>query len=155
MTLRQGLKEYSERPLIDLSYMSGIEDTYRCAIEKNISFFEEEDIQRMATTEEHLSLLGWKKTLEMAIINPKTKGAIKEAWQYKLEHMIQEHLKELLNFMPWIELLEQVPLELYSYQLEDQGSEWVALLDLPPSMKTYSAHCAEICKKGELIIENP
>lgn len=151
MTLRQGLKEYLKVPLVDLAFMKGIEDTYTCAVEKNIPFFEASEMEKMSVANEELSLTTWKNILEMAITNPKIKDAKKDAWKYKLEHTIREHLKELLNFMPWLALLEDVPQALYSHELKDLGVEWVAMLDSPPSMKTYKTHCDEILKTGELI----
>lgn len=152
MTLRQGLKEYGKRPLIDLSLMRGIEDTYACAVERNAPFFEEEDRQRMTMAEGVLSLSAWKKTLESALENPKNKEIQKDAWKYKLEHAIREHLKELFSFTPWIEPLERVPKVLYSEPFMSLGTEWTSLLDSPPSVKTYKAHCDDIALKGEVLL---
>ncbi len=151
MTLRQGLKAYFERPLLDLTFIKGIEDTYACGIDNDKPFFEEEDIHRVKLDKDHLSLVGWKKTLDRAALSPKTKEANKEAWRYKLEHMILEDLKELENFAPWVGLLEQVPKALLEDNLKEQGTEWIALLDKPSSLSTYKAHCNKISKMGELL----
>ncbi len=153
MTLRQGLKEYCSSPIIDSIFLKGIEDTYACASENSSSFFEDEDILRMEINAEKFSLIGWKRTLEKAIINPKIKDVKKETWKYKLEQMAGENLKELLNFMPWVGLIEEVPNQLYSDEIKDITTEWITMLDKASSMKNYNEYCIEIRKQGELIIE--
>lgn len=152
ITLRQGLIGYYKRPIIDRSLINGIEDTFANGVEKSISFFEKADIQDTFCAENEISLLGWKRLLESAIINPKTKEIKKDAWHYKLEHMIREYLKELENFTPWVNLLECVPASLYQEGIKDVTVSLVTLLDIPPSMQNYESHCSDICKKSEILI---
>lgn len=152
MTLSQGIKSYFEKPLIDKVLLSGIEDTYICAMEKNIPFFNENEAGELDYLNSTFSLNNWKKTLEKASEDPKIRDIKAPGWQYKLEHMISENLKEIENFMPWINLIDAKPSILNESDFKNVCDEWIMLLDTPMSMKNYNKHCCEIYEKSKVII---
>ena len=153
ITLRQGLLEYRERPIIDVIVMNGIEDTYACGIGRISPFFSDDTNLKMGTHVEHISLLSWKRMLEKAINNPNINQVTSEAWKYKLEHMIRENIKELQQFMPWVGLLEEIPDCLYAEERKEAGSELLELMDGNTSMDKYENHCDKIREHVKYIME--
>ncbi len=157
VTLRQGLLEYLGRPLIDQTARKGIEDTYACGMGMVSPFFGQEVAQDGNTngnTNESLFLLSsWQEMLEKAIVNPNIKNVTKNVWNYKLEHMIRENLKELQQFMPWIALLEHRPDSLMADTRSNLGNELVGCMEQNTSMAKYQNHCKKICEKAEQMIE--
>lgn len=152
MTLKQGLIEYHKSPIFDLKLMHGIDDTYACAIEKNLSFFTEEDYKTMNMENQSMTLMGWRTTLERALVNPKINESKKEAWQYKLEHMIRENLRDLDNFAPWNSLLQTLPSEIYAEGLKDLGGDWIRQLNRVTSLSEALPYYEGLFLKGEELL---
>lgn len=153
ITLRQGILEYIERPIIDVIAMKGMEDTYACGIGSISPFFNDDTILKMGTNNEHISLIAWKRMLEKAIINPNINKVTSEAWKYKLEHMISENMKELQQFMPWVDLLEEIPDYLYNYDMKEAVTELLELMDCNTSMHKYENHCEKINEHVKYIMD--
>jgi cellobiose phosphorylase len=155
MTLRQGLFEYFQRPLLDTDFIKGIEDTYACGNNQSLSFFEAEDLGVDKVNTDQSSVLTLKKILEQVRSNPKIMEMKQEAWKHKLKHMIQKQIEEVQEFIPWNEQLIHIPECLYSEALSMNGVELVALLDQVPSLKNYINHCKGIKEKIELLMNLP
>ena len=153
MTLRQGLIAYLDRPLFDYTLIRGIDDTYACSIGENKAFLTDLNPQLLSEVDGAFSLVAWKQTIERAIDTFEYHEAKKEAWRYKLEHLIEENLKELLTFTPWVNKLENIPTGLNRETTRELSSQWLLLLDTSPLLGSYASHCTSIQMMGNALLE--
>ncbi|KPU45143.1 N,N'-diacetylchitobiose phosphorylase [Oxobacter pfennigii] len=109
MVLKEGLKEYLKRPLIDAAFIDGIFDTLELL--KDDLGYEDEVISLMSYFKGAAgSPAGWFKALTDF---KNKKSEIERAlnlgnspWNYKVDSMIASLEDELMDAMPWVKLTE-------------------------------------------------
>jgi cyclic beta-1,2-glucan synthetase len=108
-TLVQGLKEYYEKPLLDIAYFKGLNDTIRVGLEdeKRLPM----DIAPFTLLEkaEVVDPMFWNKTLKEFLNEINPHRLMKKEWSIKYERMGKALQMEIKSFMPWIEMSLLVP----------------------------------------------
>lgn len=124
MVLKEGIREYMERPLVDTSLSSGLIDTIELFAEE----LNDEDREKAASLKEMLSpadtdVVKWSKTmddLQQRINDLKNDtGAGKSPYIAKIDEMVQGLKDEMNEKMPWVELMKNTP-----FELENKASEY-------------------------------
>ncbi|MBC7959084.1 MAG: glycosyl transferase, partial [Vallitaleaceae bacterium] len=153
MTLRQGLKEYYKRPLMDEAFVRGIQDTIACGLEENASFPEAFSGLEQMGDAETLSLVSWNKNISKLLMSSDLEQVNIKPWKYKTERMLKAYMSEVATFMPWVELLDAIPKALYFNTNNFKGTEFIELLDKNIAWNALTAHCRVISEKAEGIME--
>lgn len=116
MTLKQGLHEYLNSPLVDKNLAKGIHDTLDLAREDHPS----NDISSEAVVsfleKESIDLIQWMNVLNH--LNEENKQK-RPRWGYKLYKMVTSYRKDMQHFYPCIENYDDLNIVLESIEEED------------------------------------
>ncbi len=112
ITLEQGMNGYLSSPLADVKFSNGIRDTLACAGKEGFAALKIFNGINGLSDKGPIDLILWNRTLNTLssghwIAN--MKGTI---WKAKIEHMIRMLKNEMMEFMPWLDMLEGMPEDL-------------------------------------------
>lgn len=118
ITLKEGLLEYLNRPLIEKVLVNGIKDTVNlCGKETDGVSLETgnlEDFFKSFDETGRFDLTLWIKALDELSENQRDKSKRTNAWSHKVDYMVSGFKEELKNYYSWSYLLFEIPEELKS-----------------------------------------
>ncbi len=116
ITLKEGLLDYLNRPLIEKVLVDGIKDTANLSSREEDGVLWEteifDDFAGSFDKEERFDLMLWIKALDKFVENRKEKGNKKNVWSSKVENMVSGFKEELGSYYSWGYLLFEIPEEL-------------------------------------------
>nr|WP_320026350.1 glucoamylase family protein [uncultured Acetobacterium sp.] len=154
-TLKQGLTEYLHQPVVDASFFSGIKDTLNCAEKKGYRTYEQIFSKELLRPDQTVDLFQWNASLNELIAGKGLEDIEANDWRFKIEKMLWMYKKELTKWMPWIELFNVIPPELYENDQDGSIAHQIAaatatlnqsytLWDLPGIYKGVVKSMAEL-----------
>lgn len=114
ITLTQGLKDYLNKPLLDIKFVEGILDTVRCSGQVGTELISKLDFSVVYGESASLDPVLWKNKVTELMANSPFSILKKSNWKVKIEHMLGMFAEELNDYMPWIDFLPTVPSDLIS-----------------------------------------
>ncbi len=109
ITLRQGLKEYLAKPLVDHKLLHGIADTLRCAGKGGVEICERYCERQESQEGQSVDLMRWDRVL-CVLMGENGISAMRESvWKQKINRMTGMFRQELSLFMPGVQLLNRMP----------------------------------------------
>ena len=116
ITLKEGLIEYLNRPLIEKVYVDGIKDTVNLS-NKEISetSFDSDEVEKFPHSFDkagNFDLSSWVRVLDKLGDNRRDKNTKINIWTRKVDYMISGFKDEINNYYSWSHLLFEVPDEL-------------------------------------------
>ena len=136
ITLEQGMKKYLDSPLLDKVFVNGIKDTMACSGKDGVSEFDAIKPMSVISTAEQFDPLLWGKILTELSIDGRFDGLKLPSWKAKTERMIRIFKKDLSDFMPWVDLLQNIPLELkQSHETAAKFDKLIEILTANPKLK--------------------
>ncbi|WP_010248384.1 GH36-type glycosyl hydrolase domain-containing protein [Acetivibrio cellulolyticus] len=116
ITLKEGLIEYLNRPLIEKVLVNGIKDTVNLSGKETDGVFLEtdelDDFAKSFDETGRFDLALWSKALDRIVQNQRDKARKINAWSRKVDYMVSNFKEELRNYYSWSYLLFEVPEEL-------------------------------------------
>lgn len=116
ITLKEGLLEYLNKPLVDKAFVQGIKDTVNLiSREKDNSYTDTAFLDECIVDfggKAHVDIALWIKSLSKLAQDNENKGVSKDVWKLKVDTMIDMLRIEIDSFMSWGNLLLKVPEEL-------------------------------------------
>ncbi|MGE4282671.1 MAG: glucoamylase family protein [Clostridia bacterium] len=113
LVLKQGLKDYLNKPLIDVSLASGLEDTIMLLLEEREGVDIDTQLLHETVQEKKLSLARWNRILCEVTQNINRLNAnhkkIELKWFDKLNHMLESFNRDINELVPWIRFLDTMP----------------------------------------------
>ena len=152
MTLRQGMLDYKKKTIIGTEFINGLEDTYRCESKEEGSFLDSEDLMLPEDQQNKLMASTTKNILARALEKCQKTKTMQQVWHNKLDHMILQQIKEIDDFMPWLDALNDIPEGLDSENLSLLGEALMRRLDQVPSLDNYALLYQEINDNIESIL---
>ncbi|MGV8906751.1 MAG: glycosyl transferase, partial [Acetobacterium sp.] len=121
-TLCAGLKNYLESPIVDNQFSNGFRDTVRCAGKKDYAAYYK--ILPFDIPEEKIpvDLLLWNRALDDLIKGQGLEEIAEGQWRTKIDTMLKMFKNDMVQFMPGIDMLEKIPGELLSQDLDEEIS---------------------------------
>lgn len=112
ITLEQGLSEFLSSPFVDVRFINGIRDTLHSAGKEGIGIYEAFDTIHGLQGRKSIDMILWKQMLGEFVDDSKFDCIKRASWKIKIKHMIRMLKKEMMEFMPGIDLLEKMPQKL-------------------------------------------
>lgn len=116
ITLKEGLVEYLNRPLIEKVYVDGLKDTINlCNKEINGSSYDVDQLENFASSfdkADNFDLTLWVRALDLLGDNQRNKDKKLNIWARKVDQMVSLFKDELSNYYSWSHLLFEIPEEL-------------------------------------------
>lgn len=153
-TLMQGLKEYLTRPLVDMAFVSGINDTLRNGLQDTqrwpleFTYFDE------IAGDKVIDLDKWDKALDNFINGNVITNVNNQAWKSKLERMANLLKEELQNFAPWIAIIRGMPKEMLLEDTKEKISQILKQLMGNICLEAYPTCCTNVILKIDDLIHN-
>ncbi|HWQ79900.1 MAG TPA: glucoamylase family protein [Anaerovoracaceae bacterium] len=138
ITLAEGLKGYSSRPLVDRVFVAGIRDTVRNGLEDGEALPGEFDCFDLMENDSEISLIQWNKTLIDLAGGRLTANIRKPVWKNKAERMGRMFKEEINVLTPWAALTVEMPEELLHGELAEETEKLLDLLATNVSLETVS-----------------
>ena len=112
ITLKEGLLEYLNKPLVDRVFVQGINDTADLAFDKKacqmyISSFD--DFIKSFDDANPGDIILWGKALDKACASNGIDSSKDKIWSIKLNNMLDMFKGEIREFMPWAVLIADIP----------------------------------------------
>ncbi len=153
ITLRQGLQEFLNKPVIDLSLACGIKDTLELAKEEHENIEAVSKTLENTITSKNMTLADWSSILTELGETNKHK---RPRWGYKLHKMTVSHMKDLKDFISWLSIYESFD-EIFENksdfgvnqikELLESINKGKSLLDMTQLYKRIILLCDEAAKK--------
>lgn len=119
ITLVQGLKDYFEKPLVDLTFVDGIKDTLMNGLlQSQVASLQVESFDEIIV-DNKINLLKWDKALNTFLDENIVSNISNQVWKLKLERMINMFKKELKEFAPWITSIKNIPQDIFEKDNEE------------------------------------
>lgn len=118
ITLTQGLRDYLNKPLLDVQFVDGILDTLRCSGQAGPALIAKLNFPSAHAKDNSLDPVLWKNFIVELMATDQFATLKKSNWRVKIEHMLSMFADELNDCMPWIDFLSSVPRD-----LEEQPSQ--------------------------------
>ena len=142
ITLTHALKEYLNAPLLDKEFINGIKDTMACSGNEGVQLFEKFTLLKELYVQNDFDMIKWNKALDELSDENIFNSLNLPSWKAKTERMVRLFKKDLAEYLPWIEHINEVPEEIASSpetsarfeQLLSLLQQNTPLIDLP---KTY------------------
>ncbi|MCE5343535.1 MAG: glycosyl transferase [Eubacteriales bacterium] len=129
ITLRQGLKEYLESPLLDARLVQGIEDTLYCAGAEGAALYRASGMDKVVSESGHMDLPLWSRRLNELLANERLTAMHDAIWKGKARGMLLLFTNEFALYMPGIHLLETLPGETATATLNtNDRTDWQAMV---------------------------
>jgi cyclic beta-1,2-glucan synthetase len=166
ITLKEGLLEYLNRPLIEKVLVNGIKDTINlCAKEADGFSFETgklEDFINSFDEAGSFDLAVWIKALDELSENYRAISRGTNVWSQKVDYMVSCFKEELNNYYSWSYLLFEVPEELingkHNADIEKMVEEIFELIKVNASLiklpDHYRCMISVLDKLNKLIAKN-
>jgi len=152
IVLSQSLQEYLQKPIFDTVFIQGLEDTISLVEPNNVQDkFGFESLAKLRTAGDQ-SLVMWARVLDEISANCKKINCHKSVWKSKVEHMMQKHKKELMEFARWIYVLESFPESAVNGDFEKQGEIPERLKKIIEVLKSNTT-VAQIAEYGDILNE--
>jgi cyclic beta-1,2-glucan synthetase len=153
ITLRESLKEYQKRMLVEPTHFSGINATYDCdEIGRNPLFLQSE-IENNSIGNQIISVSEYFKSNKAILLKLRNTCDTSYQWMVKVEQIIVESMKEVELFFPWISILDEITFDLMDTEIQIEGKKLRILLDSPISLNNYEDHCKKILQTIKHIVE--
>ncbi|PQQ67206.1 GH36-type glycosyl hydrolase domain-containing protein [Acetivibrio saccincola] len=125
ITLKEGLLEYLNKPVLDKSLVHGLKDTISL-IEKgdNQTCTGTEYIDKFLESEEVFDIDLFRNILEKVACDEENKSKKFDIWEMKTNSMVNEFKEEIKRFFPWTAFINDITKE-----LKDAGEEVKELFD--------------------------
>src|SRR5665648_846122 len=153
-TLVQGLKEYRNRPLVDVAFARGIKDTFRASLEEGqelpLDFTAFDFMEKPANIDLEL----WKKALDEFVEGTMLTSMKRHEWKTKSNHMGRMFIEELRSFMPWVEISCATPDQLLDTDLIEKTNLLMKLLQTNSSLIELPALSISISKQCDQLIDD-
>lgn len=109
MTLKYGLQDFLNRPVVDIKFVKGLRDT--------ISLIKSDEIRERLRSEyldkfdkiNGKDLRLWAKALEDISGSSRRINVRKSYWKSKVDHMVHRFRREVQEFVRWINLFDEQP----------------------------------------------
>ena len=111
ITLRQGLKEYVQSPVVDARLVEGIQDTLLCTGAEGASIYKASGIANAVTSQGQVALTMWHKHLTALLGDARLDAIPNTVWKEKVQRMLQQFADELALLLPGCSLLSTLPTE--------------------------------------------
>jgi cellobiose phosphorylase len=108
VTLKQGLKDYLYRPLVDPRFANGIRDTLHCAGKMDYAAYGI-IFPDTANSSKTVNLIAWNQTLETLMRADVMADMDEGVWKTKIAEMVTRFSDEITTFLPGIHLLKKMP----------------------------------------------
>lgn len=122
ITLKQGLIEYLNKPIVDIAFAKGMQDTINLInSEHNLQYPYPYTLNElsMRTT---VSPVAWSNTIDELSAASKEFNAGKSRWKPKLDRMIDSFKNELNEFLPWVNAIKNIHNEFNKKVVSEQTS---------------------------------
>jgi len=109
ITLRQGLQEYLESPLIDARLVNGMEDTLHCAGADGVALERTSGISDVVSPQKYVDLPLWSQRITTLISEGKLMTLSDAVWREKARRMLFQFADELTLYLPGSHQLLTLP----------------------------------------------
>ena len=109
ITLRQGLLEYLNNPLVDARLVSGLEDTLACAGMQEIALAQLGDIRHAVSKQGYIDMPIWNQSLNNLLEDTRLSASADVVWRDKVRRMLEQFLEEETLYLPGTNLLHNLP----------------------------------------------
>ena len=157
ITLRQGLLEYLNNPLVDARLVSGLEDTLACAGMQEIALAQLGDIRHAVSKQGYIDMPIWNQSLNNLLEDTRLSASADVVWRDKVRRMLEQFLEEEMLYLPGTNLLHNLPKrttdELDVGDENDMQTmivmlkENLALQDLPEHFKRIAGRMDRLSRK--------
>ncbi|SEW26826.1 GH36-type glycosyl hydrolase domain-containing protein [[Clostridium] fimetarium] len=147
ITLREGMKEILGKPIVDSCYFNGIRDTLYCA-------GNEDDAKIIFDCQNHVNVTTWNQLLDDLMNEEELVNIKNDVWKSKFESMLLKLKKEVTKWMPWLDLMEKVPMEFKRSEYENylEVNKLIDILLQNRSIKDLPFDCTQaLSLSNELI----
>lgn len=112
ITLKEGLTEYLNRPLVDSSFINGIRDTASLIAKESDNPYKDtsclEECIVSSEDKSYVSIPQMLKALSKLLENGDKIKDTKDVWKSKVDGMIEMLKIELYTYMPWCDLVREL-----------------------------------------------
>lgn len=112
ITLREGLKDYIHKPLVELKMLQSIRDTLFCAGEEGFQCNENMMLCFTFPIVEPINLASWQDVIDQLVSYPAFDEMKDTPWKSKVKTMVQALYQEFHQYFPSMELFRKIPLDL-------------------------------------------
>ncbi len=109
ITLRQGLSEYLESPLVDVQLVDGIEDTLRCAGADGVALAQTSGIRDVVLSQKYVQLPLWRQRITELFNDGHLAALVDVVWREKTRRMLLQFIDELALYLPGSHILRTLP----------------------------------------------
>ncbi len=112
ITLREGLKEYLHKPLLEINLLQGIRDTLLCAGEEGVECNKDMMLCFTFPVAEPINLGSWQSVIDQLNNYPAFNQMKDNPWKSKVKGMVDALYQEFHEFYPTMSLFKKIPLDL-------------------------------------------
>ncbi len=128
ITLTQGLRDYLNKPLLDVQFVDGILDTLKCSGQAGPDLIAKLNFPNFHVDDEALDPVLWKNIMVKLMAADQFATLKKSNWRVKIEHMLNMFAYELNDYMPWIDFLSAVPPDFRGQDSHDGSSSGIGFI---------------------------
>ena len=153
ITLRESLKEYQNRMLVEPVHFSGIKATYACDDIEREPLLLISEIEKNSTGNQILSVSEYYKCDKAILHKLRDTCDTGYQWMGKVEEIMVESMAEVDLFFPWLSLLDEISLDHINPLIQVEVEKLLVLLDSPISLNLYEIHCKKILQVIKNVLE--
>jgi cellobiose phosphorylase len=109
IALRQGLKEYLERPLVDTRLVNGVEDTLHCAGSAGMALERSFDLRIVITAQGNVNLRLWSQRIKEIQDDGRLAALNNAVWREKASRMLAQFSDEQTSYLPGSDMIHRFP----------------------------------------------
>ena len=126
-TLCEGLKDYLDRPILDVQFSNGFRDTLACAEKEDYAVYNKNFPMDVLTGNISDNLILWNQALNKLIMGQGLEE-IKEGqghWKTKIDQMLKMFKNDMTLFRPGIDMLEKIPGKLLEKDIDEDINDTI------------------------------